>query len=155
MIAVETGMQDLKRMALRGGLAKLFGQVGNLSLRFGFMIVVARLLQPEDFGLMAMVTVVTGVLELFSSAGLSMATVQRSTINNEQISTLFWINILVGMALGAVATAVVLPFVPIGRWFGFVAPPPLFFVYLIVATAAYLALVEISKVFFYRWTVGS
>ena len=58
---------------------------------------------------------------------------------------------LVGMALGTVATAVVLPFVSIGRWFGFVAPPPLFFVYLIVATAAYLALVEISKVFFYRW----
>ena len=55
------------------------------------------------------------------------------------------------MALGTVATAVVLPFVSIGRWFGFVAPPPLFFVYLIVATAAYLALVEISKVFFYRW----
>jgi len=62
---------------------------------------------------------------------------------------------LVGMALGTVATAVVLPFVSIGRWFGFVAPPPLFFVYLIVATAAYLALVEISKVFFYRWAVGS
>lgn len=101
MIAIETGMQDLKRMALRGGLAKLFGQVGNLSLRFGFMIVVARLLQPADFGLVAMVTVVTGVLELFSSAGLSMATVQRSTINNEQISTLFWINILVGTMLAA------------------------------------------------------
>jgi len=62
---------------------------------------------------------------------------------------------LLGMALGTVATAVVLPFVSIGRWFGFVAPPPLFFVYLIVATAAYLALVEISKVFFYRWAVGS
>jgi P-type Mg2+ transporter len=62
---------------------------------------------------------------------------------------------LVGMALGTVAIAVVLPFVSIGRWFGFVAPPPLFFVYLIVATAAYLALVEISKVFFYRWAVGS
>jgi O-antigen/teichoic acid export membrane protein len=93
-------MQDLKRLALRGGLAKLFGQAGILTLRLGFMIVLARLLQPEDFGLVAMVTAVTGILDLFSSAGLSMATVQRSTINNEQISTLFWINILVGMALG-------------------------------------------------------
>jgi Mg2+-importing ATPase len=37
-----------------------------------------------------------------------------------------------------------------GRWFGFVAPPPLFFVYLIGATAAYLVLVEITKGFFYR-----
>jgi Mg2+-importing ATPase len=35
-----------------------------------------------------------------------------------------------------------------------VAPPPLFFVYLIGATAAYLALVEIVKGFFYRLTAG-
>ena len=57
---------------------------------------------------------------------------------------------LVAMALGSVATAVVLPFVPVGLWFGFVAPPALFFVYLIGATAAYLALVEVAKGIFYR-----
>jgi Mg2+-importing ATPase len=57
---------------------------------------------------------------------------------------------LVTMALGSIALAVILPFLPIGRWFGFVAPPPLFFAYLIGATAAYLALVEIIKGFFYR-----
>lgn len=100
MIAEETGTQDVKRMALRGGLAKLFGQAGNFALRLGFMVILARLLVPEDFGLVAMVTVVTGILELFATAGLSMATVQKSTINNEQVSTLFWINILVGMTLG-------------------------------------------------------
>jgi Mg2+-importing ATPase len=60
---------------------------------------------------------------------------------------------LVVMALGAVAIAITLPFIPVGRWFGFVAPPPLFFVYLIAATAAYLALVEIVKIFFYRSAV--
>jgi Mg2+-importing ATPase len=42
----------------------------------------------------------------------------------------------------------------VGRWFGFVAPPPLFFVFLIGATTAYLALVEIVKGFFYRLTAG-
>jgi len=57
---------------------------------------------------------------------------------------------LVGMALGAVAVAVALPFTPVGRWFGFVAPPPLFFVYLISATTGYLALVEIAKGYFFR-----
>ena len=61
---------------------------------------------------------------------------------------------LVAMALGSVAVAIVLPLLPVGRWFGFVAPPPLFFVYLIGATAAYLALVEITKGFFYRSTAG-
>jgi len=57
---------------------------------------------------------------------------------------------LVTMALGSVAVAIVLPLLSMGRWFGFVAPPPLFFVYLIGATAAYLVLVEITKGFFYR-----
>lgn len=57
---------------------------------------------------------------------------------------------LVLMALGVVAVALVLPFLPIARWFGFVAPPPMFFVYLIGATVAYLALVETCKSLFYR-----
>jgi P-type Mg2+ transporter len=57
---------------------------------------------------------------------------------------------LVAMAFGVVAVAVVLPLLAVGRWFGFVAPPPLFFVYLIGATVAYLVLVEITKGFFYR-----
>ncbi|ACK49583.1 magnesium-translocating P-type ATPase [Methylocella silvestris BL2] len=57
---------------------------------------------------------------------------------------------LVAMALGVVAVAIALPLSPIGHWFGFVAPPPLFFAYLIGATLAYLALVEIVKALFYR-----
>jgi P-type Mg2+ transporter len=58
---------------------------------------------------------------------------------------------LVAMAVGAVAVSIALPLLPVGRWFGFVAPPPLFFAYLIGVTAAYLALVEIAKGIFYRF----
>ncbi len=57
---------------------------------------------------------------------------------------------LVNMALGVVAFAIALPLLPIGRWFGFVTPPPLFFAYLAGATLAYLALVEMAKTIFYR-----
>ena len=45
---------------------------------------------------------------------------------------------LIAMNVGAVALAIVLPLVPWGRWFGFVVPPPLFFVFLVAATTAYL-----------------
>jgi len=55
------------------------------------------------------------------------------------------------MAFGVVALASVLPLFPMGSWFGFVTPPPLFYVYLIGVTVAYLALVEIVKHFFYRF----
>ena len=61
---------------------------------------------------------------------------------------------LVGMTLAAVAVAVILPLLSLGRWFGFVMPPPLFFVFLTGATLAYLALVEVTKVIFYRLTAA-
>ena len=92
-------MKDLKEKTLRGGLARLCGQAAILVLRLGFMAIMARLLDPEDFGLVAMVSVVTGVYGLFSTAGLSLATIQQPTVTDEQISTLFWINILVGAIL--------------------------------------------------------
>ena len=99
-------MLDIKRKVLRGGLAKLCGQVANSALRLGFLAVLARLLDPQDFGLVAMVTFVTAILDLFTTAGLSSAAIQRSTITEEQISTLFWINILVGISLALLCLAI-------------------------------------------------
>ena len=54
-----------------------------------------------------MVTVITGFYGLFTEAGLSTATIQKAAITREQISTLFWINLLVGLllALSCVLTA--------------------------------------------------
>ncbi|UQR61046.1 lipopolysaccharide biosynthesis protein [Bradyrhizobium sp. C-145] len=103
-------MKDLKERAVRGGFAKLCGQAANFALRLASIAILSRLLNPEDFGLLAMATVVTGVYGLFTSAGLSSATVQRDTITNAQVSTLFWINIAVGavLALACVVTAPVL-----------------------------------------------
>jgi O-antigen/teichoic acid export membrane protein len=63
------------------------------------LIVLARLLEPTDFGLVGMVTAITGFLSLFREFGLSLAAVQRSEITEEQTSTLFWINIAVGIVL--------------------------------------------------------
>ncbi len=68
-------------------------------------MVLARLLDPKDFGLVGMVTAVTGVLSLFKEAGLSMVTIQRPTITNEEVSTLFWLNMLVGLILAALSMA--------------------------------------------------
>lgn len=106
MSFAEVEVRDIKRMALRGGLAKLLGQGGNLALRVGFLIVAARLLTPEDFGLLAMVMVITAVLNLFATAGLSSAMVQKATVSHEEVSALFWINIFVGVALSLVCVLI-------------------------------------------------
>jgi O-antigen/teichoic acid export membrane protein len=99
-------MKDLKERVIRGGFAKLCAQAANFTLRIGSLMVLARLLDPKDFGLVGMVTAFTGVLSLFRDFGLSSATVQRVHVTDEQISTLFWINILVGLVLGLLLAAV-------------------------------------------------
>jgi len=96
-------MKDLKEKTIRGGLARLCAQGANFLLRTLSVMVLARLLDPKDFGLVGMVTAFTGVLSLFRDFGLSSATIQRATVTEEQVSTLFWINTLVGALLGVLA----------------------------------------------------
>lgn len=93
-------MKDLKERAIRGGLAKVGAQATNFTIRIGSLLILARLLSPRDFGVVGMVTALTGVLNLFKDFGLSAATVQRLDVTEEQISTLFWFNIAFGGALG-------------------------------------------------------
>ncbi len=98
-------MKNLKERALRGGLISVSAQGLKFVLRTGSLVVLARLLTPTDFGLVAMVTAITGILAVFKDAGLSMVAVQRLTITDEQISTLFWLNILVGVVLFSLTLA--------------------------------------------------
>lgn len=98
-------MDNLKGKTIRGGLARLCSQMLNFIFRIGSLMVLARLLSPKDFGLVGMVTAFTGILSLFRDFGLSAAAVQRETITEEQMSALFWINILVSIALGLLALA--------------------------------------------------
>jgi len=104
--SLERTMKDLKSRTLRGGVAKGFAQAANFLLKTGCLIVFARLLEPTDFGLVGMVTAITGLLSLFREFGLSLATVQRADITNEQTSTLFWINIAVGVVLCLISIAI-------------------------------------------------
>lgn len=101
-------MKDLKGRALRGGLAKIIAQAANFILRIGSVMVLARLLDPKDFGLVGMVSVVTGAFNLFKDAGLSVVTVQRAEITDAEVSALFWVNIAVGAGLAAL-TIVIAP----------------------------------------------
>jgi O-antigen/teichoic acid export membrane protein len=98
-------MADLKGRSVRGGAVTMAAQGAKFVLQLGSTAVLARLLTPADFGLVAMVTAVTGFVAMFKDAGLSMATVQREHITHEQVSTLFWINVALSAALMLVTAA--------------------------------------------------
>lgn len=68
-------------------------------------MILARLLTPEDYGVVAMVTSITGFLTVFRDAGLSSATIQREGLDHKQASALFWINTAVGVLLAAICFA--------------------------------------------------
>jgi O-antigen/teichoic acid export membrane protein len=96
-------MKDLKERTIRGGSARGAALAISFLVRVGSLMVLARLLNPLDFGLLGMVTAFTGVLSLFRDFGLSAAAIQHATVTEEQSSTLFWINVLAGAMLTIIA----------------------------------------------------
>src|SRR5690349_25144873 len=96
---------DLKQRTIRGGFAKICSQAATFLLRIGSLMVLGRLLEPRDFGLVGMVVAFTGVLDCFKDFGLSTATVQRPDVTEEQQSMLFWINLLAGGGLALLVFA--------------------------------------------------
>lgn len=81
------------RRAVRGVAVTLSSQSVKFVLQFGSIIILARLLTPEDFGLVAMVSVFVNFLNMFKDFGLSQAVIQSKEIKRGEVSSLFWINI--------------------------------------------------------------
>ncbi|HUD51132.1 lipopolysaccharide biosynthesis protein [Parvibaculum sp.] len=106
-------VDDLSGRSVRGGAVTIFAQIVKIVAQLGVTVVLARLLAPEAFGLVAMVAVVLTFLETFKDLGLSAATVQRPTITHEEVSTLFWVNV----GLGFVAALLMVPLAPLLAWF--------------------------------------
>jgi O-antigen/teichoic acid export membrane protein len=87
-------LPNMGRRAVSGGVVTIAAQMAKFILNFAAAAVLARLLSPKEFGLVGMVLGVTGLVGLFKELGLSTATVQRDTITQQQVSNLFWINVL-------------------------------------------------------------
>lgn len=104
---------DLKGRAARGGAVTLASQALKFVLGMAVTVVLARLLTPQDYGLVGMVVVVTGFITLFKDIGLASATIQQAEINHQQISTLFWVNVGLSVATMLVTLAVA----PLVAWF--------------------------------------
>ncbi|MEO1299216.1 MAG: lipopolysaccharide biosynthesis protein [Cyanobacteria bacterium J06636_16] len=93
---------DLKGRSVRGGIFTLVSQVGRFLLQILSTTLLARILSPQDYGLVGMTTVITGFIQIFKDIGLAHATIQRPEINHKQVSTLFWVNFAVGIGLALI-----------------------------------------------------
>ena len=104
---------SLKQRSVRGAAATLVAQGVRFILQFVSQVVLARLLLPRDFGLVAMIGPVLGFVSIFNELGLSQATVQRATISDQELSNLFWVNVAVSTTLAGVMAASA----PLIAWF--------------------------------------
>ncbi len=96
---------QLKGRTISSGLVTVLSQGVQFVLTMLSTVVLARLLPPADFGLVAMVMAILGYFRIFNDAGLSVATIQRQDITHAQISNLFWINVILSAAAGLLFAA--------------------------------------------------
>ena len=97
MIKHET--RGIGQIALQGGLKMFLSQGVRLVVQIASIVVLARMVTPEDFGLVAFLTSIFAFVGLFSEFGLTMAIVQKETIQENDLNTLFCISAGIGMVL--------------------------------------------------------
>lgn len=105
---------NLRQQALKGVLWSAIQNWGTQVISFLVFFVLARLLEPKAFGLVALAGVFFSFMELFLGQGFANALVQRDELEPEHLDTAFWINLSIGGILMAIAIAFA---APIANWF--------------------------------------
>jgi polysaccharide transporter, PST family len=97
--------EDFGRRSLRGGMVSIGARVINALVQIASVVVLARLLSPEDYGLVSMVGAIIGIAPLLIDLGTRDAVIQQRHITPEEISALFWITVALGCGFAALGAA--------------------------------------------------
>lgn len=92
----------LKQRSLQSGLITFAAQPFKLVVGIGATAVLARLITPADFGLLAMVSPLASFADSLSNFGLETATVQQPELNHEQANAVFWFSLKINTGVAAV-----------------------------------------------------
>ena len=92
-------MRNLKQKVIRGIRWTSVNTVVISILQFVQLAILGRILEPKVFGLMAMLMVVLEFSRVFADMGLTHAIIQRKNPQKNELSTLYWFNLAVGIFL--------------------------------------------------------
>lgn len=92
-------MSTLKAEGIRAFIWLFFGRMGAQGIAFVASLFLARLLEPSEFGLIAMVSVIIAIAQVFTNVGLAAALIQRKRVLPVHYSSVFYFNILIGTLL--------------------------------------------------------
>jgi PST family polysaccharide transporter len=96
---------SLRKSVGRGAMVTALAQSVRVATQIVSVIVLSRLLSPQDFGVVAMCAPVLAFIALFQDFGLTQATIQKNGIKHEEINYLFWTNVAVSAILACVLAA--------------------------------------------------
>jgi PST family polysaccharide transporter len=97
--------EDFGRRSLRGGMISIGARIANAVVQMASVVVLARLLSPEDYGLVSMVGAIVGVAPLLIDLGTRDAVIQHRCITPGEVSALFWITVALGCGFAAAGAA--------------------------------------------------
>lgn len=96
-------MKDLQRgPAVSGMIWKSLEQYGVLFIQFVVQIVLARIISPEAYGVIAIVSIFIGLANVFVQKGFSIALVQKKEIDEKDLSTVFYFSLLIAAVIYAI-----------------------------------------------------
>jgi lipopolysaccharide exporter len=90
---------SLTTQAITGVKWNGFATGAKIAVQFVSLAVLARLLDPGDFGLMSMAVVITGFAQAFADFGIGNAIIHRQDATRQQLSSLYWLNIAVSFMI--------------------------------------------------------
>jgi O-antigen/teichoic acid export membrane protein len=92
-------LSELKRKITSGLKWSAVQQLADQILRIGITVILVRLLDPEAFGMIAMITVFTGFSQVIINFGFRAAIIQKQDITDRELHSIFWFNTVVGALL--------------------------------------------------------
>ncbi len=92
-------MSLLRQSAAQGAQWNAAGTLFGSILSLAQLAILAQLLSPEDFGLMAMVLVAVALAQRLADAGVTNALIARQDLSRGQLSSLYWLSVGSGLSL--------------------------------------------------------
>lgn len=89
---------NLKSSAVNGALWTALEKITRQGVLFVIGIILARLLSPEDFGIVGMLAIFIAIAQTFADSGLQSALIQKKDCTEADCSTIFYFNIVVAVA---------------------------------------------------------
>ena len=95
----------LSKRVMQGGVWLFVLRLSGLTLEFIRLVILARLLMPEDFGLMGMALLTMGTFSTFFQTGFTAALIQNKKISESHLNSAWTVRILKGLVLFAILYA--------------------------------------------------